>query len=130
MNNLKSFVAGVPLFNLVGGVGQGGPMDDFHKAWKYRQTGVRTWLVGRRDGANGCFSMQPMSGGVWDIAWYEFEGPALVMKYLDSPKDYPEIAANAVYFQSEPSNKYLALDLLHFMSQLEDWRKDHPWVNE
>ncbi len=123
---LKNFTAPETAPILVGGIGDGGPMDDFYATWRMKKVIKGCWIVGKRkDDGKGCFSIQSLGSGNWDIAFY---ADCKVTEIWDSIKNKKILhAANASYTESDPINKYLALDLIKILKQqkeLEDTLKE------
>lgn len=109
---------------ITGGIGQGGWMDDFHANWSVRKVhseGRTVWLVGRKDNRRTCFSIKRFCSDIanvegikWDIGMYLDETPEHVMRSLRAGGK----GLDPEYFNSNPKNKYLALD---FKQILEDY---------
>ena len=102
-----------------GGIGDGGPMDHFHETWKMKRVVPGCWVIGKKvDDGKGCFSVQEL-GSNYDIAFYQ---DCAVTEIWDSIKNHKGLhAANAMHFDSDPRNKYLALDLIKIL-------KDHDLI--
>ena len=85
-----------------------------YKTWKAKMSGD-VLVIGRRGNAEGCFSIMSTSNG-YDIAWNEFHSPSEVDRHLRGIEDTPSIGANAIYFDSKSTSKYLEVDLLEFLT--------------
>ena len=100
--------------NLVGGVS---PTDNnvmfrFHTFWKSKQV-EKVFIVGRRDGRPGCFSLMSLREG-YDAAWYEDKTPK---DLLQSLKQGDRLGEADCYFETNVINKYVGLDLIQFMEK-------------
>lgn len=115
----KKFKVSEPSPNLCGGIGQGGPMDDFHSTWRMKKVVKGCWVVGKRvEDGYGCFSLQRFDNGLWDIAFY---AECTAAEIFESIKHGGSLhAGNAEYHTSDPRNKYLAIDLMRIM---REWDK-------
>jgi len=109
--NWKDFKFEDPGPVLVGGIGDGGPVDDFHRDWKMKKCLQTVWVIGRRDNSPGCFSVVRLGEG-WDIAWYCEETPKDISTGLKGGTTY-----DAMYFTSNPIYKYLCLDLIEILKK-------------
>ena len=116
--------------NLVGGLGQGGRMDDFHVEWKMSKAASNTWVVGRRDKVTkGCFSIRKYAAGQdISIAFYANMTPTDVFRVLRGWVDYPEsMLSDATFHDADERNKYLAIDLLKILAKEKEYLIATGW---
>jgi len=59
--------------------------DPTRRGWRLRAVSTNLAIIGRR-GKPGCISVMPISGGQFDVAWYE-EDPATVDANLRQPRE-------------------------------------------
>ena len=114
MTVLNSFTAAPRLVsdvNLFGPQGRGDAGETFYKEWKARFTPKGVLVVGRKDGAPGCFSLVELSRG-WDIAFYQYHTPTEVWDALTTGK-----TIDAQYFPSTKGYKWLYLNLLEILEK-------------
>ena len=118
---------------LVGGIGQGGPLHDFHANFRVCRPGPwwaeDIWAVIRRDGGPDVFTLRPLPSRVYDV------NPRRVydVAYYDcTPRELfsdPESAAataeryNAVFYQTSPKNKYLGMDLIEILKKEHEFKE-------
>lgn len=88
-----------------------------HPSWRAKLANDKYIVVGRR-GTNikGCFSVR-RSGNELDVAWHEFHTPSAVVKHITGREEDDSLAANAMYFFSNETSKYLEVDLLAFLTE-------------
>jgi len=122
MFNVNSFVS--PTFcisNLFGPTGRNDAMQEFNETWRAKTIPKRECvLVGRRDGTAGCFSLVPLTGR-YDVAYYDEETPAEVYKGL---VENTVVEFDPIFFQTDPTFKYVAMDLIAFLNNRGVVRKD------
>jgi len=108
---LKFFKVAERAPEIFGVIGRGDAMEKFHKAFKIKLIkGTKVSLIGRKDGAPGCFSIRCNGDDTWDIAWYEFEAPADIYTNIKNGTGH-----DAEFFTSDPLNKYLAMDFIKIL---------------
>lgn len=112
MSTLKSFSVSPIKPTLVGGVGQGGPIDElvrrFGDHWK-KTPAIFCWCL---ESPGLQFTIIPLSDQ-WDIAAYPYETVAEFRKAFEDKTH----VANAVYFQTIPTDKYTGLAVIRYMQQ-------------
>jgi hypothetical protein len=114
--NLKQFTCGdvnaAPL--LIGGIGQGGQTEMLVKRFgtKWKRTPVKgVWCL---ESPGMQFTMRSFRDGLWDIAFYDYETVEEFRKaFEDKTHCY-----NAIYFQTQPGDKYTGVAVIRFMESL------------
>ena len=105
---LKNFTLPRQAPQLVGGIGQGGPVDEFVAKFgnKWRKTHIEgVYFIG----VDGCqFTLRCN-----EVAYYDF---ATLAEFKDLFQNNPSAAAgNAEYFFLKKENKYHALDIIDYL---------------
>lgn len=115
MNILKPVQPAPP--GLVGGLGQGGLMDQFATEFgnRWKKTPIKgTYFIAGRS-KNIQFTtrwISPRHG--WEVAYYDFKDEDDFKDVFVNHKE--ALAGNAEYFFMDEKNKYSALDLIQYMA--------------
>ena len=97
---------------LIGGIGQGGAVDDLVKRFgnSWRKTPIKgTWCL---ESPGMQFTIRSY-GSEWDIAFYDYETVAEFRKAFESK----EMHFNAIYFQTTSGDKYTGVAILRFLKE-------------
>ena len=119
MTKLNSSVTSADFIpNLFGPIGQKDDMELFFSEWKARPVkgNNKVIVVGRKDGQKGCFSLIRLSDGRYDVAHYD-ETPKEIWSGLSTGMKF-----DAGYFQTDPRNKYVAMDLIAYLKRIGEWK--------
>lgn len=112
MSFLKTFTVPPETPILIGGIGQGGPVDAF--VARFGTTWKKTPIKGVFFiGVSGCqFTLRDD-----DVAWYDF---ATIEEFKEVFSNRPaELAGNANYFTLDPTMKYSGLSVMKYMADNE-----------
>jgi len=110
MSSFKFFTQSDRAPEIFGPIGRGDIMEKFHSTFKIRIVkNTKISIVGRKNNTPGCFSIVRCGDG-WDIAWYEDMKPSKVQNYIVDGQ-----SVDAEYFESDPLNKYLAMDFIKIL---------------
>ena len=116
MIGMKEFTHMFSIPNFFGPVGRGDDMETFHNAWRTKAvSGKNILVVGRRDNKGGCFCIMPWEEG-YAVAHY-YETPRDVFEALKIGGSY----LAAAYFQTDPRNKYVCMDLIAYLKRMGEW---------